>query len=69
VMMTLSNYQIDRVIKAYLRNMTLRAASGNDDLHGELPEDQVAISEEALKTMFFGRIQKHLTKKLTRHNP
>lgn len=67
--MALSDYQIDRVIKAYLRNMTLRAASANGDLHGELPADQVVISEEAMKTMFFDRIQKHLTKKLRKHNP
>jgi hypothetical protein len=68
--MALSDYQVDAVIKAYLKNMTIRAASANDDGDtGEIPEDRVAISEEAMKVMFFKRIRKSLAKKLTKHNP
>ena len=60
--MSLTNHQIDSVIKAYLRNMATRAADGTDN--PETPEDVVMISHDALRTMFFKRIGKLMTERL-----
>lgn len=54
--MTVSNFQIRTVIRAYVRNMRVRAESAVDDSIEDLPEDTVALSEQALKNRFFGRI-------------
>ncbi len=60
--MSLTNHQVDSVIKAYLRNMATRAAEGAED--PETPEDLVVISREALRTMFFKRIGEAMTDRL-----
>jgi hypothetical protein len=67
--MVLFDYQIDSVIQAYLKNMAIRANSANADRDAEFPEDQVTISEEAMKRMFFKRIRNHMTERLRKHNP
>jgi hypothetical protein len=65
--MSLSDYQVDTVIKAYLRNMTIRASSVNDAPDVDTPEDRVVLSEKAMKKMFFKRIRKNMTQKFQRH--
>lgn len=60
--MSLTAHQVDSVIKAYLRNMAIKAADGTDNR--ETPEDVVLISHEALRTMFFKRIGKLMTDRL-----
>jgi hypothetical protein len=65
--MALSDYQVDNVIKAYLRNMTIRANSVNDAANVDTPEDLVVLSEVAMKKMFFKRIRKDMTEKLQKH--
>ena len=62
--MTLSGYQVDSVIKAYLRNMTIRATSARQEGDIEFPDDQVVLSEDAMKGMFFKRIRNNMTEKL-----
>jgi hypothetical protein len=57
--MILSDYQVDSVIKAYLRNMTGRANFANDAQDVDTPEDRVVLSEAAMKKMFFKMIRKH----------
>ncbi len=62
--MMISDYQIDSVIKAYMRNMTVRATRGNQDGDIEVPDDQVILSEDAMKRIFYNRIRNNMAEKL-----
>jgi hypothetical protein len=62
--MSLYDYQVGSVIKAYLRNMTTRATGLGRTEDQEMPEDLVIISREAFRTMLFERIGKQMTGRL-----
>ncbi len=62
--MTVSSFQIRTVIRAYMKNMRARAESAMDDSIEEFPDDNVTISEEALRRRFFGRIGERVAEKL-----
>lgn len=62
--MTISDYQIRTVIRAYMRNMRVRVESATDDPTAELPEDRVVISQDAVRKRFFGRIGERVAEKL-----
>jgi hypothetical protein len=66
-MMTVSDYQINSVIKTYMKNMKTRI-SGLEKTH-EAPqeEDTVNISEEGIKKVLFERIGEKMTERLKRH--
>jgi hypothetical protein len=61
--MTVSNFQIRTVIRAYVRNMRARAESAIDESVEDLPEDTVMLSEQALRRRFFGRIGERVAEK------
>lgn len=60
--MTISDYQINRVIKTYVKNM-----KGMLRLGEKAPEDGFLISEDGVKRMVFDRIEEIMTAKLRRH--
>jgi hypothetical protein len=62
--MTVSSFQIRTVIRAYMKNMRVRAESVMDDSSEAFPEDRVLISEEALRRRFFGRIGEKVAERL-----
>ena len=66
--MTVSDYQINSVIKTYMKNMKSRMGRG--DKARELPpeEDNVIISEEGMKRVLFERIGEKMTERLRRHD-
>ncbi len=66
--MTVSDYQINSVIKTYMRNMKSRMGRGGKarDLPDE--EDNVIISEEGMKRVLFERIGEKMTERLRRHD-
>ena len=66
--MTVSDYQINSVIKTYMKNMKNRM--GHSDNAGELPpeEENVIISEEGMKRVLFERIGEKMTERLRRHD-
>ncbi len=66
--MTISDYQINSVVRTYMKNM-----SGKVGLAGKTPgedgaEDQVLISEGAVKRMLLERIGEKMTERLRRHD-
>lgn len=65
--MTVSDFQIRTVIRAYVRNMRLRAENAMDEPAEDLPEDLVTISEGALRRRFFGRIGERVAKRARGH--
>ena len=61
--MTISDYQINSVIKTYMRNMKSRTIQS--DKTSEPPaEDRVLISDEGMKKMLFDRIGEKMTERL-----
>ena len=66
--MTVSDYQINSVIKTYMKNMKDRM--GHGDKGGDEPpeEDDVIISEEGMRRVLFERIGEKMTERLRRHD-
>jgi hypothetical protein len=65
--MTISDYQINNVIRTYVRNMKSRMDTAEKD-HEEPGEDKVLISEEGMKKMLFERIGEKMTERLRKHD-
>jgi hypothetical protein len=67
--MSISDYQISSVIKTYMKNMKVKAKSvEKEPSNGSVKrEDNVMISEEAMKKMLFSRIGEQMTERLKRH--
>ena len=59
--MTMSGYQINSVIKTYMKN--IKSGIGRRDNTGEEPleEDNVIISEEGMKRVLLERIGERMT--------
>ena len=66
--MTVSDYQINSVIKTYMKNMKNRMGQGDNACEGPPEEDNVIISEEGMKRVFFERIGEKMTERLRRHD-
>jgi len=65
--MTVSDHQINNVIKTYMKNMRSRLSRRGRG-KGSSEEDSVMISEEAMKRVFFERIGEKMTERLRRHD-
>jgi hypothetical protein len=66
--MTISDYQINNVIRTYIKNMKSRANLA-DQSHREVPaEDRISISEEGMRRMLFTRIGEKMTERLRKHD-
>ncbi|OPY66503.1 MAG: hypothetical protein A4E57_02764 [Syntrophorhabdaceae bacterium PtaU1.Bin034] len=65
--MTISDYQINNVIRTYVRNMKSRMDTAEKG-HEEAGEDKVLISEEGMKKMLFERIGEKMTERLRKHD-
>jgi hypothetical protein len=66
--MTVSNYQINSVIKTYMKNMKSRMSRHGNACEGPAEEDDVIISEEGMKRVLFERIGEKMTERLRRHD-
>ncbi len=66
--MTVSDYQINSVIKTYMKNMKSRMGHRDDAGEGPPEEDNVIISEEGMKRVLFERIGEKMTERLRRHD-
>jgi hypothetical protein len=66
--MTVSDYQINSVIKTYMRNMKSKMGCGENACDGPPEEDNVIISEEGMKRVLFERIGEKMTERLRRHD-
>jgi hypothetical protein len=65
--MTISDYQINSVIKTYMRNMKSRMGHAERSLTESRMEDRVMISDEGMKKILFERIGEKMTERLKRH--
>jgi hypothetical protein len=65
--MTISDFQINSVIKTYARNMKVKVRHPEKDLRGDAREDQVAISEDGMKKMLLLRIGENVPERLSKH--
>ncbi len=67
--MTISPYQISSVIKTYTNNMKVKAVTTEKDATKKIfnYEDNVTISEEAMKKMLYDRIEEQMTGRLKRY--
>jgi len=67
--MTISPHQISSVIKTYTNNMKVKAVTTEKDATKKVfnYEDNVTISEEAMKKMLYDRIEEQMTGRLKRY--
>ena len=65
--MTISDYQINSVIRTYMKNMKSKTVS-LDKLSSPAVEDNVLLSDEGVKKMLFDRIGEKMTERLRRHD-
>ena len=67
--MTISDHQINNVIKTYLKNMRSRMVGRlGRSRDGSSEDDNVMISEDGMKRVFFERIGEKMTERLKRHD-
>ncbi len=66
--MTVSDYQINSVIKTYMKYMKIRMGHGDNGCELPPEEDNVIISEEGMKRVLFERIGENMTQRLRRHD-
>lgn len=64
--MTISDYQINNVIRTYMRNMKGRMTQA-DRTPESAVEDRILISDEGVKKMLFERIGEKMTERLRKH--
>jgi hypothetical protein len=66
--MTISDYQINCVIKTYMRNMKSRMSPAEKtSSESTAAEDRVMISDEGMRRIVFERIEEKMTERLKRH--
>jgi hypothetical protein len=65
---TISDFQINSVIRTYMRNMKVKVRPVEQDPQREAKEDQVHISEDGMKRMLFERMEDNLTERLRKHD-
>jgi hypothetical protein len=66
--MTVSDFQINSVIKTYMKNIKIRMSHGVNAEEDSSQEDNVIISEEGMKRVLFERIGEKMTERLRRHD-
>jgi hypothetical protein len=67
--MTISDYQINSVIKTYMRNMKSRMGQAErTSYESAAAEDRVMVSEEGMRKMLFERIEEKMMERLKRHD-
>lgn len=65
--MTISDYQINNVIKTYMKNMKSKAVLA-DKTAGSTAEDTVLVSNDGVKKMLFERIGEKMSERLRKHD-
>jgi len=66
--MTISDYQINSVVRTYMKNMSGKVGLTGKTSRDDGAEDQVLISEGAMRRMLFDRIGEKMTERLRRHD-
>ncbi|MGD0659525.1 MAG: hypothetical protein ABSD38_15805 [Syntrophorhabdales bacterium] len=66
--MTISDYQVSSVVRTYMKNMSGKVGQTGKVAGDDGPEDQVLISDGAMKKMLFERIGEKMTERLRKHD-
>ncbi|MGD0229652.1 MAG: hypothetical protein ABSC19_04740 [Syntrophorhabdales bacterium] len=66
--MSVFDYQINNVIKTYMKNMKNRMTHLEKGNEGPSENDNVIISDEGMKRVLFERIGERMTERLRRHD-
>jgi hypothetical protein len=66
--MTVSGFQINNVIRTYMKNMKIKMRRRTNAENGSTQEDDVIISEEGMKRVLFDRIGEKMTERLRKHD-
>ncbi len=64
--MTITDYQINSIIKTYMKNMKIRATC-RDKFDELMIKDEMNISREAVKKVIYNRIGERVTEKLKKN--
>jgi hypothetical protein len=62
--MTISNFQVDSVIKTYMKNMKIRARQFEENPKENDCDYELDISKEGMKKMMYERMEKQMAEKL-----
>ena len=62
--MTISNFQVDSVIKTYMKNMKIRARQSEENPKENDCDYELDISNEGMKKMMYERVKHQMTEKL-----
>ena len=65
--MTITDHQINSVIKTYMKSMKIRAGHSEKNIDDLLLKDEMNISKEAVKKMIYNRIGERVTEKLKKY--
>jgi hypothetical protein len=65
--MVVSDYQINSVIKTYVRNMKSKMVQA-DKTPESIVEDRVLVSNDGVRRMLFERIGERMTERLRKHD-
>lgn len=66
--MTISDYQIVSVIKTYMKNMKEKVKEKENGLTGKPKNDEVALSQEGLKKVLYGRIGEQMVERTKKYD-
>ena len=65
--MTITDHQINNVIKTYMKSMKVRAGHTEQNIDDLVRKDEVNISRDAVKKMIYNRIGERVTEKLKKY--
>ena len=66
--MTIADYQVGSVIKTYLKNMKIKLKEKENGLVQKPRDDEVLISEEGIKKVFYNRISEQLVERSKKYD-
>ena len=66
--MTISDYQVGNVIKTYLKNMKIKLKEKETGLIQKSRDDEVLISQEGMKKVFYNRISEQLVERSKKYD-
>jgi hypothetical protein len=66
--MPISNYQVDSVIKIYVKNMKIRVGQTKENPEENDCDYQLDISKEGIKKMIYERMGKQMAEKLKKND-
>jgi len=67
--MTISDYQVSSVIRTYMKHMKMKLKPRENPSSRKIGEDQVVISEEAMKEILLERVKERMNEVVNTNEP